>query len=171
MPHTQEAARLNAVVDTPEGRRLLTEFVAARANASADPKARAEQEAFLLQEAARGGLRTGTTLLWPKAEGFVAKGRRRVRTGGTGEEKEEKVFVNVVVSERLAPPTFEKGGKAWQVPNVLGPPRVEKDQGILCVGMVLAFWVGKLIDYTIPRSRLRTRLGRQSMDRRTQPCM
>lgn len=134
----QEASRLSAALDAPEGRRLLQEYLAARA----DPKARAEQDAYLRQLEREGaGAGDGKALVWPEAVGFVAKARRRRQRRGQGgqdgEEEEEKLFVNVVASERLPPPEVVDGGQEWNVPTALGPPRVEKDNGALlyaCLG-------------------------------------
>ncbi len=126
------AARMNAVMDTEEGRRLLHAYLASRAKPSA--AAQAEQEAHLRQLAEQGELPGGKALLWPRTEGFVVKGRR-VRSGGREEEeekREESVFLNVVVSARLPAPRLEGG--VWHVPNALGPPRVEKDTGAWLTG-------------------------------------
>lgn len=140
----QEAARLRARLESPEGQRLLQEFLKARA----DPQGRAEQDAYLRQleaeAAAAGGgggnrdgggsagsiggvsIPEGKALVWPRAEGFVAKARRVRVTRPTGEEEEQKVFLCVVVSERLPPP--EVRGRVWHCPNALGPPRAEADK-------------------------------------------
>lgn len=144
-PHTtqQEAARQRARLESPEGQRLLREFLAARA----DPKARAEQEAYLRQleqnaDAASaavvggGSIPEGKALVWPRAEGFVAKARRvRVSAQG-GKMEEQKVFVNVVVSDRLPLPAMRELGRVWHCPNALGPPRVEEDSGT-CYGLLI----------------------------------
>lgn len=132
--HTQkETARMHAALDTPEGQRLLQEFLTT--HAQLNPEVRAEQDAYLQQlEREDGGKRVpdGKVLVWPEPKGFVVKARRRRRPqslGGGEEEEEEKLFVNVVVSERLRPPWVEVEGRVWRVPNALGPPRVEKDHG------------------------------------------
>lgn len=141
----QEAARLSAALDSREGKELLQAFLAAHA----DPTQRAEQDAYLRQleqeEGAGAAAPEGKELVWPRADGFVAKARRcRSRRGG-GVEETEKLFVNVVLSERLPPPEVVAeegtgGGSVWHVPNALGPPRVEKDKG----AYVVECWVAEV---------------------------
>ena len=104
-----------------------------------------EQDADAASAAVVGGgtIPEGKALVWPRTEGFVAKARRvRVRArqqeqGETEEEEEQKVFLNVVVSERMPPPALGEGGRVWHCPNALGPARVEEDSGSCVV------WVGR----------------------------
>lgn len=60
----------------------------------------------------------------PRAS-FVAK------TWKIEKETEEKIFINIVSSEKIAPPTktHTPMGQNWSLPYSLGPPHVEKDKG------------------------------------------
>lgn len=49
-----------------------------------------------------------------------------------------QLFVNVVTSPKIAPPTSSRstkggaGGEMWSLPHAVGPVRMEKDKGV-CV--------------------------------------
>ena len=59
---------------------------------------------------------------------FVAKTHKTTPTNDIN--KKEKIFLNVVQSPKIEPPTktTSKEGTYWSVPYSLGPPHMEKDK-------------------------------------------
>lgn len=58
--------------------------------------------------------------------GFVAKTHKIIKSGASN----EKVFLNIVQSEKVALPTKTKApkGDCWSIPYTVGPPHMEKDK-------------------------------------------
>ena len=121
----QEADRLSKLFDDAEFRRLFTEF----AQETADPRARAEREAYIRQLEAEGRAEEaygrGTQLVLPQPA-FVIKTRcadagASTSSGGGA----DKVFINVCTSGKLQPPAMRacerdgRRGSALQIPGCL----------------------------------------------------
>ncbi|CAM9741791.1 unnamed protein product, partial [Chrysoparadoxa australica] len=89
-----------------------------------DPKYRKEQEAYITQLEGENRVPQGKQLVRP-SKGMV------VKTSYCGENSgsKEKMFINIVVSEKIAPPKFQKesGGMTMTLPTASGGMHLEKD--------------------------------------------
>ena len=106
------------------------------------PKYREETEAYITQLEKDEQVPEGKELVHPKAA-FVVKTRligadgdaaaaaaAAKKKGEEGGKEGDKIFVNMVMSEKIAEPhaTPAQGGQQWNVPVSLGPKRFEKDK-------------------------------------------
>ena len=114
----EESVKFKKAFDDPEFRRMFSEYVDELQN----PANREETEAYISQLEGDNKVPAGKELVRPVA-GFVAKTHKLVKG-----DKKEKVFINIVHSEKIAEPTkvVLKEGQSWSVPYSLGPPHLEK---------------------------------------------
>ncbi len=105
-----------------EFRKMMAEYV----DEISDPKHRAEQDAYIREMEAKGETPKDKRVIHPSA-GFVVK---------TKKEDGAKLFINVVSSVEVEQPTSVSvgGGSQWQLPHLLGPPRMERDKKDNSVG-------------------------------------
>ena len=97
-----------------------------------DPKHRAEQEAYITQLEGDDKVPQGKELVRPDAC-FVVKTYVTTpggEAGGGSSTKGEKIFVNIVQSDKIEKPTSRpaEGGRHWSLPLSLGPKRLEADK-------------------------------------------
>ncbi len=99
-----------------------------------DPKYREETEAYISQLEGEDKVPEGKELIRPVAC-FVAKtykvsSENKTTNKTNNSDDKEKVFINIVQSDRIAKPTSTKGaeGSHWQIPYSVGPLRMEKDK-------------------------------------------
>jgi len=99
-----------------------------------DPKYREETEAYISQLEGEDKVPEGKELIRPVAC-YVAKtykvsSENKSANKEDGDDGKEKVFINIVQSDRIAKPTSKKGteGSHWQIPYSVGPLRMEKDK-------------------------------------------
>ena len=87
-----------------------------------DPANRAETEAYITQLEGEQRVPEGKELIRP-IPCFVTKMHKVL-----GEGKKEKLFVNIVSSEKIMKPSKEvtKKGTQWSLPYSLGPPHMVK---------------------------------------------
>ena len=113
----EETQKFSKAFQEPEFRKMFREYV----NELSDPKFREEQNAYLKDLEIRGELPKGKKLIHPR-KGLVVK-TRRAKSG-------TKVFVNIVESHDVDPPTATKkdDGNNWELPHMLGPLRLERDK-------------------------------------------
>jgi len=106
-----------------EFRKMMAEYV----DEISDPKHRAEQDAYIREMEAKGETPKDKKVVHPNA-GFVVKTKK--------EKDGSKLFLNIVSSVEVAQPTSTsvKGGDQWQLPHLLGPPRMERDKKDNSVG-------------------------------------
>ncbi|CAN0090223.1 unnamed protein product, partial [Laminaria digitata] len=95
-----------------------------------DPANRAEQETYISELENQDRVPEGKEVLHPIA-GFVMKTKFY---RGSKDLDREKLFVNVVTSDKIASPYSKPspsrpGGEAWSLPVAVGPLRMEKDKG------------------------------------------
>lgn len=100
-----------------------------------------ESEQYLRELEAQQQIPEGKKLIRPTGK-FVVKGRRVLRG------KREKIFVNIVEHESIAPPKAERkgDGQQWSVPYSLGPVRMEKDK---CETVACGLTVGLLSSHPL----------------------
>ena len=96
---------------------------------SQDPKHRDETESYIKQLEGEKKIPEGKQLVRPQP-GFVAKAYKDGTKDEQGKMQDEKLFINIVQSEKIAEPTsvVSKEGTNWSLPYSLGPPHVEKDK-------------------------------------------
>ena len=116
----EEGDKFKKAFDDPEFRKMFAEYM----EDLQDPKHRAETEAYISQLEGEEKVPQGKELIRPDI-GFCAK-THKVING----KKEEKLFINVVSSDKIAKPTKVqvKDGQNWSLPYSLGPPHMEKDK-------------------------------------------
>lgn len=114
-----EAEKFRNAFDDPEFCKLMAEYV----TELQDPSNRAETETYISQLEGENKVPEGKELIRPHTC-FVAK-TRKIDSGN-----EEKLFINIVSSEKIAPPTKTSSpeGQNWSLPYSLGPPHMEKDK-------------------------------------------
>lgn len=130
----EEKQRFTKAFDDPEFRRLFADYM----DELQDPANRAETETYIAQLEGEGKVPQGKELIRPTAA-FVVKTfkvsqpentRNTAPEGKSGTEGKEKVFVNIVQSEKISPPvkTPSDKGVTWSVPYSVGPVHMEVDK-------------------------------------------
>lgn len=119
--------RFKKAFEDPKFREMFAEYM----NEIQDPKYREETEAYISQLEGEDKVPEGKELIRPVAC-FVAKTYKvssEYKSSNNSDDK-EKIFVNIVQSDRIAKPTSTKGaeGSHWQIPYSVGPLRMEKDK-------------------------------------------
>eukprot|EP00752_Nemacystus_decipiens_P003077 g2851.t1 len=122
---TEEARKFKAAMADPEFQSMLRDYM----EEMQDPKYRAEQEEYICELEGRNEVPEGKETVHP-APGFVIKTKF---TKGSADAVPEKLFVNVVTSDKLGKPyskasSARPGGEAWSLPVAVGPPRIEMDK-------------------------------------------
>jgi len=129
----EEAEKFENAFKDPEFRKLMSEYV----TEISDPKNRAEQDEYIRQLEAKEEVPEDKELIRVE-KGFVVKFKhvkKKMIEHNKSENKpppeKEKLFVNVVTSEKVGRPTSKaaKGGQQWSVPHTVGPLRMETDKG------------------------------------------
>jgi HSP20 family molecular chaperone IbpA len=145
-PTPEECEKLARII---EGKPHLVQKIADAFSSGrfgpATPAQREEKEAYMRQLESEGKVPAGKVLVRPEA-GFVVKTFKMLLEGTVDDGVEErkrveeveektKVFVNIVSSDMLARPSpaaaaasGRGGGVMFTIPNVVGPPRNEKDK-------------------------------------------
>eukprot|EP00903_Cladosiphon_okamuranus_P016570 g15287.t1 len=95
-----------------------------------DPANRADQELYISELEGKNQVPEGKEAVHP-VPGFVIKTKF---TKGSKDAVPEKLFVNVVTSDKLEKPyskasSARPGGESWSLPVAVGPYRMEKDRG------------------------------------------
>ena len=118
----EEQNKFTKAFQDKEFRKMMAEYV----DEISDPKHRAEQDAYIREMEAKGETPKDKRVIHPSA-GFVVK---------TKKEDGAKLFINVVSSVEVEQPTSTtvNGGSQWQLPHLLGPPRMERDKKDNSVG-------------------------------------
>jgi dynein assembly factor 2 len=118
----EEQNKFTKAFQDKEFRKMMAEYV----DEISDPKHRAEQDAYIREMEAKGETPKDKRVIHPAA-GFVVK---------TKKEDGAKLFINVVSSTEVEQPTSTtvNGGSQWQLPHLLGPPRMERDKKDNSVG-------------------------------------
>mgnify|MGYP002031835041 CR=1 FL=1 len=118
----EEQNKFTKAFQDKEFRKMMAEYV----DEISDPKHRAEQDAYIREMEAKGETPKDKRVIHPSA-GFVVK---------TKKEDGAKLFINVVSSTEVEQPTSTtvNGGSQWQLPHLLGPPRMERDKKDNSVG-------------------------------------
>jgi len=119
----EEQKNFKKAFQDKEFRKMMAEYV----DEISDPKHRAEQDAYIREMEAKGETPKDKKVVHPNA-GFVVKTKK--------EKDGSKLFLNIVSSTEVAQPTSTsvKGGDQWQLPHLLGPPRMERDKKDNSVG-------------------------------------
>jgi len=117
----EEFKKFKNAFEDPEFRRMFSEYV----DEMSDPKNRAENEMYISQLEGEQKVPQGKELIRPSAS-FVAKTHK---LGKDASDKTEKIWMNIVQSEKIAEPSKEKRpeGESWSLPYSVGPPHMEKD--------------------------------------------
>mmetsp|Transcript_69250 Transcript_69250/g.139316 ORF Transcript_69250/g.139316 Transcript_69250/m.139316 type:complete len:188 (+) Transcript_69250:66-629(+) len=129
-----EAKKFRTAFGDPKFREIMADYM----EEISDPKHRVETEQYITQLEQDDQVPAGKELVRPEAC-FVVKTRllpEAAQSGDgaagdvDGEDKGEKVFINVVQSERIAKPVGAQvaGGTQWSLPISLGPRRMESDK-------------------------------------------
>ncbi|CBJ29402.1 conserved unknown protein [Ectocarpus siliculosus] len=122
----EEATKFKTALGEPEFQAMLRDYM----EEMQDPKQRAEQELYISELESQNRVPEGKEVVHP-LPGFVIKTRF---TRGSKDAEPEKLFTNVVTSDKLAKPyskisNSRPGGEAWSLPVAVGPLRKEKDKG------------------------------------------
>ena len=118
----EEAKQLETAFKDETFRSLLADY----AVEIADPKHKAEQEAYIARLEAEGDTPEGKALVWPSS-GFVVKCTHKKKREGTAEEC--KLFLNFVHSPSVEEPkttAVDATGASWSVPHAIGPIVIKK---------------------------------------------
>lgn len=101
--------------------KLLSDYV----KEISDPKAKAENEMYLKNLEEKNEVPEGKELLRPSI-GYALKFQFREKKSN---QKEKKLFCNIVQSEKVSRPSSTKveKGKQWSLPYILSPLRMEYD--------------------------------------------
>ena len=107
----EETEKFKKAFDDPEFRKMFADYM----DELQDPKHRAETEAYISQLEGDDKVPQGKELIRPNPS-FVAKTHKIIKG-----EKEEKVFINIVSSDKIAKPTNQsvKAGQNWSLPYSL----------------------------------------------------
>ena len=119
----QETQKFKTAFDDPEFRKLFADYM----DELQDPANRAETEAYITQLEGEQRVPEGKELIRP-IPCFVTKMHKVLDDG-----KKEKLFVNIVSSEKIMRPSNEvmKKGTQWSLPYSLGPPHMVNNYSII----------------------------------------
>ena len=151
-----EKTKFQKAFDDPEFRKMFAEYMDDMQN----PEYREETEQYISQLEGEQKVPKGKEMIRPTA-GFVGKTYKIIK-----DKKEEKVFINVVASEKVAKPTNKqtKEGQNWSLPYSLGPPHMEKDKNGSNVACFDCCFHPEALDLSRGHSRFRDLLVHSAMD-------
>lgn len=120
----EEVNRICEVMDNDKDgqfQKLLSDYM----KEISDPQHKAENEMYLRQLEEQNEVPEGKELLRPSI-GYALKFQFREKKSN---QKEKKLFCNIVQSEKVSRPSFTKveKGKQWSLPYILSPLRMEYD--------------------------------------------
>ncbi|CAM9948259.1 unnamed protein product [Scytosiphon promiscuus] len=121
----EEATKFKAAMADPEFQAMLRDYM----EEMQDPAQRAEQELYISELESQNRVPEGKEVVHP-LPGFVIKTKF---TRMAKDAESEKLFANVVTSDKLAKPYSKtsgnrSGGETWSLPVAVGPLRMEKDK-------------------------------------------
>ncbi|GMH50264.1 hypothetical protein TrRE_jg5265 [Triparma retinervis] len=136
----EEVDKFTKAFAEPEFRKLMADYV----DEISDPKNRAETDAYIRQLENQGEVPEDKEIIRPDACYVVKFKHAKVALRDAAKAKnevyeKEKMFVNIVASDKIDPPTSKivtvKGqrGRQWMIPHSLGPVRMEHDKTSLSV--------------------------------------
>ena len=131
----EEVDKFTKAFAEPEFRKLMADYV----DEISDPKNRAETDAYIRQLESQGEVPADKDIIRPDPCYVVKFKHTKVAIRDAAEAKgetyeKEKMFVNIVASDKIDPPTSKivqvKGqrGRQWMIPHSLGPVRMEHDK-------------------------------------------
>ena len=122
---TEEAKQLESAFKDADFCKLLSDYVSEISN----PEFKEEQEKYIAQLEAKNELPTGKALVRPSS-GFVVKCmHEKKRQEQDFNNATNKLFLNIVHSEKVDEPSASDGRSNWSLPFVIGPLRMEHDKG------------------------------------------